>query len=259
MFAEQRIDQILEMLKEDGIVHVKDLVERFSVSDVTIRKDLGKLQRQGLATKTHGGAILKQATEGNAAAETSPAAAETAAPPSDASHGSKEHLAAAAYRRLQKGDTIFLGSGVTCTMLARHIQPGDNLSVITNNLEAALILKDRCRTLILLGGEVNVYGGYAFTTNSQNSTYINTFNINKAITSCAGIDAKLGVSVSTEVNYRIMDAAIKTAHSWYLLVDRSKFNHVFPYKLADIDQVDVILSDCSDERYGNYGNIIRIE
>ncbi|QUI21152.1 DeoR/GlpR transcriptional regulator [Vallitalea pronyensis] len=251
MFAIQRSEKILELLEKKGIVHVNNLVDLFQVSDVTIRKDLNKLQEQGLITKTHGGAVLNKKHN------------TLVTPPKNSSSPTsitlkKEKLAAAAYPYIQKGDTIFLGSGYTCAALARHIKRSDDISVITNNLEAALILKEKCRTLILMGGEVIVYDNYTFTTNPQMSEYLKTFNINKTITSCSAIDKNFGISVSTEVNHKIITSVLEVAYNWYLLVDESKFNQVSPYKVADVSSVDMILSDIKSDEYSTFKNIITI-
>lgn len=251
MFAIQRSEKILELLEKKGIVHVNNLVDLFQVSDVTIRKDLNKLQEQGLITKTHGGAVLNKKHN------------TLVTPPKNSSSPTsitlkKEKLAAAAYPYIQKGDTIFLGSGYTCAALARHIKRSDDISVITNNLEAALILKEKCRTLILMGGEVIVYDNYTFTANPQMSEYLKTFNINKTITSCSAIDKNFGISVSTEVNHKIITSVLEVAYNWYLLVDESKFNQVSPYKVADVSSVDMILSDIKSDEYSTFKNIITI-
>ncbi|WP_105619731.1 DeoR/GlpR family DNA-binding transcription regulator [Vallitalea okinawensis] len=247
MFAIQRSEEIIRLLEKEGIVHVNDLVRRFNVSDVTIRKDLNKLQSQGLITKTHGGAVLNSEVSSPSIITPSTIITNT--------NTLKDNLAQAAYQYIQKGDTIFLGSGYTCASLANHIQRSDDISIITNNLEAALILKDKCRTLILIGGEVVVYGNYAFTTNNQIREYLQTFNINKAITSSSAIDKNFGVSVSTEVSNQIIQAVTDVAFSWYLLVDQSKFNQVSPYKVADVASVDTILTDKLLEGYESFTNI----
>lgn len=247
MFAIQRSEKIIEILEDQGIVYVNDLVRLFGVSDVTIRKDLNKLQKEGIITKTHGGAVLNK--DVSSPSIITPSTIKTN------SNTKKDHLAAAAYKYIENGDTIFLGSGYTCASLASHIQRSDDISVITNNLEAALILKEKCRTLILIGGEVIVYGNYAFTNNKQIKDYLQSYNVNKAFTSSSAIDKQFGVSVSTEVSHFIIEAVIETAFNWFLLVDQSKFNNVSPYKVADVHEVDTILTDKEVKGYEEFENI----
>ncbi len=221
MFAIQRSERIMEILEEKGRVYVNDLVKEFGVSDVTIRKDLNKLQKQGFITKTHGGAVLNRE-----------AAAPSIVTPSSiqpSTNTRKDSVAQAAYSYINKGDTIFIGSGYTCASLANHIQRSDDVSVITNNLEAALILKEKCRTLILIGGEVVVYGNYAFTNNNAIREELNNFNINIAFTSSSALDRNFGVSVSTEVSWASWKRSSKphiAGSCWWTTPSSIWFHHI---------------------------------
>ncbi len=111
MFAIQRLESILELLNEKGIVQVNELVKLLNVSDVTIRKDLNKLQKDGLITKTHGGAILNKELSNPSLIST---------PKSQISTDNRDVLAQIACSYIQDGDTIFLGSGNTCTAFAKQ-------------------------------------------------------------------------------------------------------------------------------------------
>jgi DeoR/GlpR family transcriptional regulator of sugar metabolism len=59
MLAAQRRAVILSELDRDGTVRVSDLVQILGVSDMTVRRDLGVLERQGLLDKVHGGAMVR--------------------------------------------------------------------------------------------------------------------------------------------------------------------------------------------------------
>ena len=62
MFMEERLEEILKILKRDGKVLVKDLSIKFNVTEGMIRKDLQKLEQEGLLKRTYGGAILERQT-----------------------------------------------------------------------------------------------------------------------------------------------------------------------------------------------------
>lgn len=62
MFMEERLEEILRILKKDGKVLVKDLSVKFNVTEGMIRKDLQKLEQEGLLKRTYGGAILERQT-----------------------------------------------------------------------------------------------------------------------------------------------------------------------------------------------------
>lgn len=53
-----RREGILELLATDGAVRAQELAARFEVDAVTIRRDLSALEKQGLLTRVHGGAIV---------------------------------------------------------------------------------------------------------------------------------------------------------------------------------------------------------
>ena len=60
MLAQERLGKIREMVKRDGKVYVNELCEIFDISEDSIRKDLKKLENQGLIERIYGGALLKE-------------------------------------------------------------------------------------------------------------------------------------------------------------------------------------------------------
>ena len=60
MFTEERHVAIEQCLREKGKVKVKELSEKFQVSEDCIRKDLKTLENAGRLKRTYGGAILSQ-------------------------------------------------------------------------------------------------------------------------------------------------------------------------------------------------------
>jgi DeoR family fructose operon transcriptional repressor len=246
LFAIQRLETILNVLEKNNIVQVTELVDLLDVSDVTVRKDLNKLQTKGLITKTHGGAILNRELSNQSL---------SIQHLENATKDTKESIAQNANQYVVNGDTIFLGSGLTCISFAKSLGKFDNLSIITNNVEAIEHLKGKCKTLILIGGEIIFHKDHYFTSNTHISEYFASYNITKAFTSCTGIDLKFGVSVSTEVGKNIVQEVLTVANSWYLMADQSKFGVVSPYKIADINKPILIITDVLKADYKNNTNI----
>ncbi len=247
MFAIQRLERIMELLDEKGIVNVNELVDLLNVSDVTIRKDLNHLQEEGLLTKTHGGAISNKNNSTYSLGHKAIA---------DSVSDNKDRLAQFASTYVQDGDTLFLGSGITCTSFAKYLVDFKDLSIITNNIEAVQYLRDNCKTAILIGGEIIFHKNHSFTTSTKIHEYLNSYNINKAITSCAGIDLKVGISVSTEYSKNIITAVLNVANSWYVIADEHKFDFISPYKLANIEKPKYIITDNTDSKYKFCSNIV---
>ncbi|MEG1445999.1 MAG: DeoR family transcriptional regulator [Ruthenibacterium sp.] len=58
MFSEERRDEILQILKRQKSVNVKELAANLFVTPITIRRDLAALEHDGVVRRSHGGAIL---------------------------------------------------------------------------------------------------------------------------------------------------------------------------------------------------------
>ena len=125
MLAESRRAAIVDLLRSTGSVTVGELEERFGISSMTARRDLADLERQGLARRTHGGAVLPaiSAHEDSfvARVETAPEA--------------KQALARAAVATLAPRQSVFLDSSSTAYFVAQRIlEEGLPLTIITNSL-----------------------------------------------------------------------------------------------------------------------------
>ena len=146
MFAEERQEKILEMLKVNKRVSNTELIKKFGVSGTTIRIDLTELEQKGLLSRTHGGAILKE----------DPVYGEDSiSSRREKNKEEKECIAKKARAQIEDGDTILLDSGTTALDLAELLKDIHNLTVITNDLQIALKLQKYSEIhLILLGGRV---------------------------------------------------------------------------------------------------------
>src|SRR6201984_3468361 len=111
MSAEARRRKILLSLEETGSVRVEDLSERFSVSQVTIRKDLTELEEQGLLQRTYGGAVFSHRSRFNI----------SFIERVQLKAGQKEGIARAAIETIHEGDTIILDGGHTQLSLAAGV------------------------------------------------------------------------------------------------------------------------------------------
>ena len=141
----ERQKQILSLLSKQGQLSVSEIVEQFSISEATARRDLEALASQGKAQRVHGGVI----------------AAEQAPPelPILQREGEqveeKSSIGRTAAELVADGETVFLGSGTTVLEAAKHLRDHKNLMVITNSLpvlNALAGIKDI--TVVSLGGQL---------------------------------------------------------------------------------------------------------
>ena len=116
MLPNHRRDKILEFLQEDGSAKVLDLAKLFKVTEVTIRQDLEKLEKEGLIVRGHGGAFLKDVTNQVKGFTLS----------HQENLDKKELIAKKSLEFIESGDTIILDSGSTTTEIAKKLKVIEN-------------------------------------------------------------------------------------------------------------------------------------
>ncbi len=132
MLAVERRNLILEKLQEDKKVIVSELSQEFQVSEETIRRDLDKLDKDGLAVKSYGGAVLNENTSldmpFNIRKKNNPAG--------------KQKIAKIVETLIEDGDHIILDPSTTAVFIAKALKAKERLTVITNSIEVILELSD---------------------------------------------------------------------------------------------------------------------
>lgn len=142
MLAAERIRKIKQILVEYKRADVSNLSSLLSVSDVTIRKDLERLENEGFLTRTHGGAVINENS------------------PSDNLYNildipeieHKQMIGLIAAQIVNNNEAIFIGPGTTCLQIAKNLKDKKNLTVVTNNVSAALSLSDVSGVRVILTG-----------------------------------------------------------------------------------------------------------
>ena len=235
----KRIDEIRKLIYIRKRVYVNELCNYYNVSAVSIRKDLAELEKEGIITRVYGGAIL---SEENIELNNSPAIA--------FENPIFTQLAQRACEEISDGDIIFLGSGRTCCILAKMLNKFKNLSVVTSNITALDDLLSSGTRIYLLGGEVTSVDGktlFASPENPQN--FMDNIRVNKAFTSISGIDPNKGLTVNSIISTYIYKFIPIIAKNWYLMASYSKFNKLSMYTVANLKQIDYIITDNYPNEY----------
>lgn len=146
MLKEQREEQILMLLEQQGSVEVARLCEILGVTKMTVRRDLDKLEKEGKITRIHGGATLNNPD----VLLEKPLALRL-----HTNAESKRGIAAVAISLLKDGDKVFFSSGTTVYNMARLLDNSKRLLVVTDGLNTAIELAKRTNiSIIITGGEV---------------------------------------------------------------------------------------------------------
>ncbi|MGI6010307.1 MAG: DeoR/GlpR family DNA-binding transcription regulator [Ruminococcus sp.] len=248
MLQAERLNEIRKQVKKDGRVLVNELCSKYKVSDVTIRKDLQILQKEGLIKKIYGGALLSE----KSAVLSDQQSGNSVSLEEDRQSG-KIKVAELAVSRIADGDTLFLGSGSTCCMLAKKLKRYKNLTIVTNNISALTDLLSFPCKLFLIGGEVTSVDGATYFSSIENaSQYLKSIYVSKVFTSCSGLELNAGITVNSIISTYIYRAISDIHKCWYMLAEKEKFDHIGIYKVADIEQVDYVITDEVKEPYKTY-------
>lgn len=250
MHRHERIEIIKDILQENGKVMINDLAERFSVSKVSIRNDLDLMTEQGFVQRFHGGAVpTEKVPEDNESEDFASYNIFVTHP----FYKTRKNIATAAAKHVLNGDTIFLGSGMTCCLLAKALCEKENLTVITNNISALPDLLSFSKNVVIIGGEItSVDNKTYFSWTEDPFQYMKNLFVNKAFTSCTGVDLKAGITVNSIVSTYVYKCIPDIKREWFLLVEQDKFDKIGLYVLNSLKAVDCIISDNFPEDYFQY-------
>ncbi len=243
MLAIERRNAILAKLNAEGKVIVADLSREFDVTEETIRRDLEKLDNEGLAKKTYGGAILNQSLH-------------TDLPFNVRKRSNvelKQRIAEKIADLIQDGDYIMLDASSTAIYITQYIKTRkNNITLITNSVEIMLELADKDDWKVLSTGGALKKGALSLVGTSA-ERMIRGFHVDLAVCSCKGLDMNMGITDSNEKDSVIKQAIFSAADKKILAVDSSKFDKISFVRVCDVSEVDTIVTDCQpSDRWMEY-------
>jgi DeoR/GlpR family transcriptional regulator of sugar metabolism len=236
MLANQRRDKIMELLKEDGSAKVGDLSKIFKVTEVTIRQDLEKLEKDGFVIREHGGVYLKNVED----------QVKSFLLANQENMDKKESIARKCLEFIETGDTIILDSGSTTTEIAKKLMHIKHLTVITNALNIALMLGANPNIeVVMTGGEFKP--PTLSLTGQKAADFFNGLNVQKLFLATAGISLKSGLTYPSISDLVVKKAMIDAADTTYLVADSTKIGKSAFASLGALSLIDYIITDTGIE------------
>jgi DeoR family transcriptional regulator of aga operon len=212
MLSEERRREILELLRTNGRVLVRDLSKHFRTSQITIRKDLESLHHDGQLERTHGGALPKE----TGALKDSPLREKERQ-----HHQEKIRIAAASARKIRPGQVIILDSGTTTTAIARACRNIKNLTIITNATNIAAELADSPVEVILTGGVLRQNSYSLVGPLAEDS--LRKLSADLLFLGVDGFDVRYGLTTPNILEARVNRAMAEAARRTVIVCDSSKF------------------------------------
>lgn len=232
MLAVERKNRILSILQEEKKVVVGELAAMFDVSEETIRRDLEKLESEGLVVKAYGGAVLNENLQSDM-----PLAVRKRT-----NVIGKQKIAELVAERITDNMSVMLDSSSTALFIARRIKDRKNLTIITNSVEILIELKDANNLTIFSSGGLLGEDSFALVGN-QADRMISGFHVNASIISCKGFDIDKGFTDSHDMHASTKRAMLENCDTRVLAVDSSKFNHIAFNVVGTLSDIDVIVTD----------------
>lgn len=228
----QRREQILVYLGQHKVASSSDLSLLLGVSEATVRRDLEWMEKAGLLSRTHGGAVLSQQLQ------IEPAYAKR----TKHQVSEKRAIGKLAASLIKDGDIVFINSGTTTTQLIHQLPPDLDISLITNNLAAVMEIGEIGYELIVLGGEFqpksrSAAGRFAIENLSQ-------IYADKAFIGVDGISPEHGCTVPSNSEAEVIKRMVaRTNGPLSILADHSKWGLVSNFEVVKFDQIQQLISD----------------
>jgi len=239
MEAQSRLNAILSTLMINNSTTIKELANKFSVSEMTIRRDIELLENAHMVRSYRGGVIV--AERHTRAGRNSTYSLERA---STEHMEEKQAIAKLAASLIVPGDVIFLDSGSTIGYILDYVDPAMELTVICYSLNIFNLAAGRFNTqIIFAGGEY--YHDSQCCDSPEGLALINRKRSSKAFISANGLHKDLGVTTPGQFDIAIKKAAMANSAHTYLLADSSKCGLVRPGHFAEMIDFDTIISDVS--------------
>jgi DeoR/GlpR family transcriptional regulator of sugar metabolism len=234
VLASQRRATIAALVEESGAARVADLVTQLGVSDMTVRRDIEQLARDGLVERVHGGALAvggRSSEEPGFTAKSSLMTRE------------KQAIAAAAAALVEPGAAIGISAGTTTFELARAVRWVPDLTVVTNSVPVAQLLHESGtpgQTVVLTGGVRTpsdaLVGPVAVSA-------LRMLHVDRLFLGVHGLDARAGLTTPNLVEAETNRAMIDMSRQLCVLADHTKWGAVGLSTITDLSSVDLLITD----------------
>lgn len=229
--AVDRRHRILERVAEDQTIHVGELAREFDVSEMTIRRDIRRLERDGFVRQTYGGATA-HLTRALDVAFNARALQHTR---------EKRRIGMRATHLLGDARVVFVGIGTTAEQFARFLPVRPGLVVVTASLTTASLLGTRPVEVVALGGavrrdELTCVGPVAAATLAR-------FRFDLAVIGAAGLSAQWGLTELDDDDAEIQRLAIERSARVVVIADGSKIGTAMNAIVTEAGAIQTLVTD----------------
>ncbi|MCH4280480.1 DeoR/GlpR family DNA-binding transcription regulator [Mediterraneibacter sp. NSJ-151] len=236
MLAIERRNAILEKLQAERRVVVSELSQIYKVSEETIRRDLEKLENDGFAIKSYGGAVINE----NANVDL----------PFNIRKKrnviSKQKIAEVISSRIKDGTSIMLDASSTAVYIAKALKERKNLTLITNSIEILIEMFDTPNVNVLSTGGAMREGSFALV-GPQTDKMLKSYHVDVAIVSAKGFDLETGMTDTEELHANNKKTMLHAGREKVLAVDSSKFGKTAFTEIGTLEDISMVVTDAKPD------------
>jgi DeoR/GlpR family transcriptional regulator of sugar metabolism len=223
---------LIPLLQEQGFVAVAEIAKRFNVSEMTIRRDIRGLEKNGDLERAHGGAVPLQ----NPPIGSEPSFVQR----QRFNAGAKQTIATAAAAIVRPNEMIGIDVGSTALQFARSLPVASGIRVFTNALRVAMILAERGIPVYTPGGEVrpmemSFTGGMAL-------AQLQNYRMDRVFLGVAGL-TKDGIFDYSLEDSEIKRMFIRQSSQAIVLADSSKFGNVSTVRITGLAKISIVVTE----------------
>jgi DeoR family transcriptional regulator of aga operon/DeoR family fructose operon transcriptional repressor len=231
-YADERRQGIARIVEERARASVAELSALFSVSEVTIRKDLAALESLSSLIRTHGGAIAGGRSRAELAFEIRERLHRT----------EKAEIGAAAAKLVHDGDSIALDASTTALHVARNLKARRELTVLTNGIRVASELAGLPGITVLMPGGAVRWEAFSLV-GRWGIEMLRQLNIQKAFVGTVGFTLDEGLTDVNAEEAEIKRAMVASAKDVIGVFDHTKWNRLSLATFCAADQLRLVISD----------------
>ena len=228
----QRRRYILNKLEKDEQVIVSELSNLFSVSEVTIRKDLKHFEKKNMLIRSRGGAMKQSIINTDLSIYDR----------RKQNIRLKKAIGSAAAQMIKPGDTILLDTGTTIMELAKHLPKNIELTIITNSVDIAFRLADYPNIKVIMPGGTLRKNSIALIGELAVESLRNYY-CDKYFLSADAVNSEIGLMTTNIEEATIAKININNSNKVIALVDSTKFQRKGTVSIADLTKIDVLITD----------------
>lgn len=233
MNSNERRDAVLRYLQSNMSATVLELAENFSVSHMTIRRDLDQLSKTEPIKVVHGGVLF---TESKLENEYSMNNARILM------KDEKLRIARKAVSLIEPNDIIFIDAGSTGEILVSNLPTDIPLTVICFALNIATEVSKKANCALILSGGFYHPSSMVFES-TEGLDLLRHNRANKAFITAKGISTELGVTCSNYFECKTKQLAIASSQTKILISDSSKFGEVYTNYFSNLEDFDIAITD----------------